>query len=820
MNWPKSRAGLAISASLAIPVTAAAEPSDRPPASSSSTPAAEPLGQGQTPKPQSTGESSRAARAEKDEEEVTAEDLEGLSLEALLDVKVVTASKEAVRAKDSAAIVTVFTRKQIEELNATQLIDLLAHVPGFYEVSAQYGRNVSVRGIHGATAQHIVVLKDGVSISDFLTATAPLEVPLDDVERVEVVRGPGSALYGGNALMSVINLITRSVDLNGGNRVKLSIGTDNYYRAALASNLGFKDADGRSRGLFLTASVWSFGGTRARASGNESILFPARGVNNSDGLANGETYTLPGASTGIRVDRQNLSAHVGARYDASESLVLRGSFDHVADGMQRNYIQMLIRSGDRNVNDTYETQRAHLDLEKSWGAGNQSGRLVLHPFFTVVRQTLESQRLPKSVYTDAARENQSVSFGFSGNDLRAGSVIDYHLDLPQFSFFQENSLLIGSQLEYDVAHNYSLKRCFVDAANAQLPSRYNTPGGADLYCIETVMLNEGTTLSPTAFSDSNTSHLGDGDEFLLAGYGQISSRLSTGLRLVVGGRVDYRDGTSGNSGSPVRFSPRVAAVQPLPGDFYLKAQYANAFIRPAFLYRTSNDLSDYEGNPNIREQSIMNVEALVGYGGSRYIQPEISGYYYKVHDFITFDLVKNARTGHYRFDNQGEIDVIGAEASIGLGSPGGFVSARINAAAAEPLSGTSPRFEVDGQLGGPTKYPSFLGGMALRIQPIDSLTVIATFNYNSKVKHRIPPEAQFSRVIGADGVTYSSRPADDFATGNVAIVGANVVWNWNAIQISVHGQNLFDNVYYRPGSVLVPYYAEGRRLMASVSYNY
>lgn len=189
-------------------------------------------------------------------------------------------------------------------------------------------------------------------------------------------------------------------------------------------------------------------------------------------------------------------------------------------------------------------------------------------------------------------------------------------------------------------------------------------------------------------------------------------------------------------------------------------------------------------------------------------------------DFITFDLVKNARTGHYRFDNQGEIETIGAEASIALASFGGALSARLNGAVAKPLPGTSTQFMVDGQLGGATKYPSFLGGLVVRAQPLDSLILIGTLNYNSTLKYAIAREAQFTTVVGADGNAYSSRPAADYPTGGAAIVGANVIWSWNALQLSMQGQNLLDKTYYRPGSVLVPYYAQGRRLTASASYRF
>jgi outer membrane receptor protein involved in Fe transport len=748
------------------------------------------------------------------EQSYTVDDLSEMSLEELLNIQVVTGSKGAVSARQSPSILTVFTRRQIDDLGAFQLIDLLQHVPGFYEVSAQYGRNVAIRGIHGPTAQHVVVLRDGISIADFLTATAPLSVPLDDVERVEVVRGPGSALYGGNALMGVINLITRSAEAGENTRVHTSLGTDGFYRAGITSSLPFTAEDGATRGLFLSASIWEFKGTRLEAKGDESILFPARGVNNSDGLVDGETYTLPNPTIGIRASGQDLSGYVSGRFDASESLVIRGSFEHSASHLQRTYRQMLIAERDRQVADLYRTQRLHLDVEKSWGKSDEIGRLVLHPFLNLTQQSLDSQRLPLSTYDDALREQQSVLFGFSGEDQRVGGTLDYYIDLPSLGVFEENSLLIGAQAEHAVATGYGLNRCFVDGENGFLPSRFNQPGGADTYCVDTVMLNEGTTLTATEFEDTDTTHAGDGQEQLLAGYAQVSSELSIGTRIVVGGRVDHKDGFE------PRVSPRFALMQPLPNDFYLKGQFANAFVYPAFLYRSSNDFSHYEGNPEIKQQSITNVEAQVGYAGSEFIQPEVSAYHYRVKDFITFDLEKNARTGRYRFDNQGEIQAVGVEGSLAFAGLDGMLSGRVNGSFTKPLSSTSPEFLVEKQLGGPTKFPAFVGDLVLKVQPIDALSLIGTVNYNTEVKHNVAEEARFEAVVGTDGDLYSSRENARYKTGGVALLGAGVIWDWRQLTLSVHGKNLLNAAYHRPGSVLVPYYGEGRRLMATAAYQF
>lgn len=129
------------------------------------------------------------------------EDFAELDIAALLDEQVVTASKRAEGIEDAPSIVTVFTRKDMDRLGIRRLIDLLRLTPGFVEVSSPMERNVASRGVHSSTSQNVVVLVDGLRMNDFLTNTAaPDGFILDMAERVEVIRGPGAALYGSNAL--------------------------------------------------------------------------------------------------------------------------------------------------------------------------------------------------------------------------------------------------------------------------------------------------------------------------------------------------------------------------------------------------------------------------------------------------------------------------------------------------------------------------------------------------------------------------------------------------------------------------------------------
>lgn len=137
-----------------------------------------------------------------------------LSLEELGQQKVSIATRHEGRALDAPAAVTVFTREDIDRLGATRLDQLLHFVPGMqsmFETATVGPRHyATARGALGVGTD-ILVLRDGQPLNEMHSMSTVLmfpELSLADVQRVEVIRGPGSALYGAGAAAGVINLVT------------------------------------------------------------------------------------------------------------------------------------------------------------------------------------------------------------------------------------------------------------------------------------------------------------------------------------------------------------------------------------------------------------------------------------------------------------------------------------------------------------------------------------------------------------------------------------------------------------------------------------
>jgi outer membrane cobalamin receptor len=144
-------------------------------------------------------------------------DLADLSLEDLLNTPTTVASSKATKLRETPGVVTVITRDEIRASGARDLIDVLMLVPGFsFGVDVVGAVGVAFRGNWGHEGK-VLLLYDGQEMNETLYSTLQFgnHYPIANIDRVEIIRGPGSALYGGFAELAVINVITRK-----GNQIK------------------------------------------------------------------------------------------------------------------------------------------------------------------------------------------------------------------------------------------------------------------------------------------------------------------------------------------------------------------------------------------------------------------------------------------------------------------------------------------------------------------------------------------------------------------------------------------------------------------------
>jgi len=230
-----------------------------------------------------------------------------ISLEDLLKVEVTSAARKAQRINDVAAAVFVVSREDIERSGATSLPEVLRMVPGVEVARLANNRwAVSVRGFNNRFANKLLVLMDGRSIYSPIFSGVLWEnedTLLEDIDRIEVIRGPGAAMWGANAVNGVINIITRRARDTQGNLLIAGVGSE---ERALA---GFRHGGQAGGGHYR---VWAKGFARDEAvtpagkSGNDYWRSARTGFRGDWSMAAGHRLTLSGqAYTGFTGDRFN-----------------------------------------------------------------------------------------------------------------------------------------------------------------------------------------------------------------------------------------------------------------------------------------------------------------------------------------------------------------------------------------------------------------------------------------------------------------------------------------------------------------------------------
>lgn len=192
----------------------------------------------------------------------TVKDLSTLTLEELMAVEVSTASKFPQAVKEAPASITIVTAEDIRRYGHRTLADVLRGVRGFYST---YDRNYSYIGMRGFSRPgdyntRVLLLIDGHRINDGVYDMAPMgtdfQFDVALIDRIEVIRGPGSSLYGTNALFGVINVITKSGASRKGVQVDAAAGSLGTFKG-LGS---FGHATGNGRELLVAASTYRSNG--------------------------------------------------------------------------------------------------------------------------------------------------------------------------------------------------------------------------------------------------------------------------------------------------------------------------------------------------------------------------------------------------------------------------------------------------------------------------------------------------------------------------------------------------------------------------------
>jgi outer membrane receptor protein involved in Fe transport len=179
----------------------------------------------------------------------TFQDIEDIDLSALLSVTTAGSDGETRTLDDAPVIVTVVTEEDIRRIGARNLEDVLETLAGFEVLTDSLGRQrIFVRGVPGSFAsgasENVLVLLNGHRLNESISGGATavnLDLPVDNIKKLEVVRGPGSVSYGPGSFLAVLNIVTESVDTFRRDELTLGAGSFSTFLYSFRYGTTIKD---------------------------------------------------------------------------------------------------------------------------------------------------------------------------------------------------------------------------------------------------------------------------------------------------------------------------------------------------------------------------------------------------------------------------------------------------------------------------------------------------------------------------------------------------------------------------------------------------
>lgn len=509
---------------------------------------------------------------------------EELSLLAFGDkstVSIATGSEQPLRR--APAVATVITAEDIAAMGATDLDEVLETVPGIHVSRNVQGYNplYVIRGIYSEFNPQTLVLQNGVPMTMIFIGNrgnAWAGLPLENVARIEVIRGPGSALYGADAYSGVINIITKSAADIGGTEVGVRAGSFQSW-----------DTWGLHGGKWGPVDVAAYlrvgstdGFKKTIDSDAQSILDAAYSTNAS--RAPGPVNTGRDAVDG-NIDLGYEKVRFRAGYRLREGLELGGGAASALDPVGRGRTERF--NADLSWNDIELSQHWGLDLTASY-----------FKYATTYPTLL--QIYPPGAWGGAFPNGMLGAPNTWERQLRGSAVASY-------SGFAKHHMRFGLGMDdLDLYRTQEFKNFTLPGLAAPVP----TPGNQVIeFPVEESFMTPHRRKVRYAYVQ---------DEWNMA----RDWVLTTGVR-----RDDYSDfgGTT---------NPRVALVWDASLDLTAKLLYGRAFRAPSFSEQYSINNPVLRGNPDLKPEIIDTLETAFSWQARPDTQLQLSLFRYKMKDII------------------------------------------------------------------------------------------------------------------------------------------------------------------------------------------
>ncbi len=511
-------------------------------------------------------------------------DVADLSLDSLLDNVVVAASKHEETLEESPANVYIVTQAMIRSYGCQTISEALELVPGLCVTDDYSLTQIGIRGLStfGDWNSHVMILIDGHPTNEQYGGTSSLDViglSIDNVERIEVIKGPASSLYGSNAFLGIVNLITKRYDDNtaevSGNYLP---GTDSKQ-----SSVGLYHRFDRDWSLYVSGSVTDRGGS--------DLFFPE--------------FSDPTDSTLFHLSTEGYNQYYLSTADFTGGWAREKN-------TQRNF-STHSRLGWRNFGLTAHYAQTNTGVAHSmWGSLFQSKE----------NRYWESRGYVDLDYSSAISERIGLSARLSYNSYNFSDYILYnyaslsaspeYLPGPLWRDYEyDRSVGAEFRLDFDFSRNHRL----IFGSEAQF-HEIGQESGATLsdheHIAEDVIL--------PAFREN------EGKIYNL--YLQDEYRLSKIAKLVGGMHFNYYTYTTG------RVAPKAALILTPYDRGNYKFIASQGFRSPSFYELTFDDGYFYHRNPDLKSELITSYEVIASHRLSYGVIVDVGAVTSKITDMI------------------------------------------------------------------------------------------------------------------------------------------------------------------------------------------
>ncbi len=517
-------------------------------------------------------------------------------------VEIATGTKKQFHLLPSVA--TVISRQDIADMGALHLDEVLEQVPGLHVMPSGAARLTpvySIRGLQTGFNPQILVLMNGVEFKHPTSSalTYGFKYPVHNVERIEVIRGPGSAVYGADAFSGVINIITRKPDDKNAMTVGISSGSFSTTDAWANINVNYNEVN---LGLAINHS---------KTEGDKGRIVSSDLQSNFDSIFGTSASLAPGyLATQSEILNINLDLTwqdwsienwYWSLKDGGEGNGATQTIDHQGKENAKSYLSKIMYKS----NITYDWD---LESQLSYYKTEADSYLVLFP------------------------EGTSIPIGDDGNlftpnlpDVDGGGLTafpDGVIGNPIPSLKETRFRLINTYTGFD-NHNFRVALGWVETRLTAKEYKNFGPGVLDGINYEPVVSGVLTDVSGTTdvYVNDQTRHI----SYLTF---QDEWRLSNDWELTIGVRYDdYSD-----FGRTI--NPRAAMVWQAKHNLTTKLMYGSAFRAPSFseLFLINNPAA--LGNKNLKPEEIDTLELVFDYRPSVDSKVAINFFKYKATDLI------------------------------------------------------------------------------------------------------------------------------------------------------------------------------------------